>query len=493
MSPEDRMAALAQSQSSNDYAVIGLGGYGIVVAPALPNTNNLGRRQTFPKNVTKIFHRVENRNKAIANRNRVRRISEKANIPVYPYQRRYTLRNLAPSIKGMVSHYLASTGKRMVTNDTELTLLRLPNLGVDFNAIARTPDYIQRGASLPYLDICTQIYKCMDVVKSFWDAGYIHADIRETNMLLDLETGHLTIIDFDWLKPVDDLYREYLKFFYPHPPECLFVWGRTLEDGRSVAMKNLNRTATVNTALYELVKKEGQDVYDSAEAGEAMAHFAETYPHPRHNVEGFRRGLFDIASSTIDSYGLAHALHYLFKQIWLLQPDASGALYQPEFGLFEEFGGVQTFEEYDKFMYVRRMLYEQFIPNMGHSNYRKRWTIDTALREFRFMMEQIGYNVEERMLALYPSPNPATAVASAVVQELLWMRMLADLQPSAKTPSPPSSQTVQQARHALDLIIQATQQGMHDEQSTPRKRMTRNAKNTRQTKKPRKATKTTSP
>jgi serine/threonine protein kinase len=66
----------------------------------------------------------------------------------------------------------------------------------------------------------------MRLVKIIKDAKYIHGDIRETNVLCNVETSIMTIIDFGMMKKRADFLQDYLNrvnYFYSHPPELTLM------------------------------------------------------------------------------------------------------------------------------------------------------------------------------------------------------------------------------------------------------------------------------
>lgn len=253
---------------SDKYEIAGKGSYGIVVSPALPNKNNTGKNIKYPKNVTKIYKNKQFYNKTLSTTNNIKSKIPELHINAIPYTKRYTLKNLPNSIKRGVNKYLNS-----VPNNAELYMLRSPNLGIAISDISRKSDYYRYVRYAPYMDICLEMYKCMSVVKAIHSAGYIHGDIRETNVLFNLDTRQMTIIDFDWLKTFDNFLMEYPVFFYSHPPECLFVWGREIQNTfywiDSLIEENKYKTKDEIRKMYDIVFR-SNDIYLSSSAADGV-------------------------------------------------------------------------------------------------------------------------------------------------------------------------------------------------------------------------------
>jgi len=304
------------------------------------------------------------------------------------YRRSYRLRNLNASIRSKVKKFL---GPRTPDNSV-LSLMRTPFLGSSIYHIDETPEEYRALRNIPYQILCAQMLQCMKVVQAIHAAGYIHGDIRETNVLCHLDTGALTIIDFDWLKPFDDFYKDYPIFFYPHPPEALFIWGRD-----DISIYNVSHDKNTNKQSYDVVKNDEADIYLSNEAAEGVTYFATTYmpklssapfysiPWEKHRLE-----LFNIAKDYIDSYGLAHSFTVLLKKAWYI----TDVLSEPPVGTIAMDIGPQGVEaEHRRFLQIRKYIAKTLLPNMLHSNYTRRWNIDTAIREFTAAMERLGMDV----------------------------------------------------------------------------------------------------
>jgi len=186
---------------------IGSGSYGVVVA-ALPNGN-----ETFPGNVTKLYSNKEKYD------DMVRLIPQlptllgtNAGHRMNTYKRTFRGRN--------ISNY---SRKRLgISEQAELYPLRMPHLGINIRTV------IQEKESIPFLRKCSiptiigQIVKLIRQIYKLGSHGYIHGDVREPNIMIQPSDGTLTLIDFDWMKPVDEFYEKFPFELYWNPPEFLF-------------------------------------------------------------------------------------------------------------------------------------------------------------------------------------------------------------------------------------------------------------------------------
>jgi hypothetical protein len=399
--------------SNNKYEIAGSGTYGIVVTPALPNKNNIGKNIKYPKNVTKIYKNKKAYKNAISTTKNIQSKIPDLHINVFPYKRRYTVKNLPKSIKRTVNRYL-NTGTKYNSNSNENTqsdslyMLRTPNLGISVFTIETNPFYYRKVRALPYKDICLQMYKCMNIVKAINDAGYIHGDIRETNVLLNLDTATMTIIDFDWLKTFDNFFVEYPTFYYSHPPECLFIWGRYVPfkeyNFLDLIKNNTFKNKEEIKQIYDIVNTH-LDYYFSSVAAEGMVEFIKyiekkgvTPINLRLWSPSMERVLFNTTKDFIDSYGLAYTFYKLLYRAWYINTyihNQTASLNIIERGF--NIGGfdVTNDAEYNKFSKIRKFIFLELIPKMVHSNYTKRWNITTALTTFKYKLLEIGIEVPE--------------------------------------------------------------------------------------------------
>lgn len=107
---------------------------------------------------------------------------------------------------------------------------------------------------------------------------------------------------------------------------------------------------------------------------------------------------YSYAKDYIDSYGLAYSFYTFLQRAWYINV----SLHSEDEVLHDidssyNAGGVDRFDpiEYNKFSKIREFIFMELIPKMVHSNYTKRWNIDTALTKFKYKLLEIGIEVPE--------------------------------------------------------------------------------------------------
>lgn len=369
------------------YETAGRGAYGIVIQPALPNNT-----RNYPNNVTKIFKEKNSYIKALSNAINIASKIPKLKTNIAPYRQKYKIRNLPNNIKRNVINFIDYEDE--TKNNSNVHMLRLPNLGISIDSIDKISEHYHTVRRLPYQKLCQEMYKCMTIVKDIYDSGYIHGDIRETNVLLNLSTSVLSIIDFDWLMPFEDFYIEYPVFFYSHPPEFLLIYSRP-ELLSNYKLRNPLILLYIEDIhlerLYNILDDKTFDIYNSSDAVNGIKEFKKMEDiQPFINKvslnNDIRDRLFDIAKDYIDSYGLGMTFNKLLNNAWYQGVDIS---YSGTHGI----GGTTTEEEFNKFNKIRLFIFNELIKKMTHSDYTKRWKIEEAIEKFEAKLREVGIEV----------------------------------------------------------------------------------------------------
>jgi hypothetical protein len=298
------------------HRIIGEGAYGAIVEPALPNVDEHGNPLLFgPDTVSKVMFRTKNYQKTLADVETIREKIPALAMNVTPYRRTYTEQNIA-TINGMLAHI----GSHKERNG--VYVVRMPNLGTDMFELPRNIDAINAmHAVVSESTMMKQILKLMRIVKAIWTAGYIHADIREPNVMCNTTTGELTIIDFDWMMPVARLQKKYPVYYYSHPPESMFLLDSVLPIDqylKSGPTRDVYLDAVYTNSI-NYMKNNNADEFWS----EIRLH-GDTRDGYAYNITVNMRALFDYAKDhgpdaalaryralyyeTVDSFGLAVAL-----------------------------------------------------------------------------------------------------------------------------------------------------------------------------------------
>jgi serine/threonine protein kinase len=196
------------------FKEIGAGGYGFVISPAIPNIID-GKKVYYPKNVSKVFDYDRNYNGIVSKAGILPSlIGHNEGHRINTYKRVIEGKNLPYNVRE----------KYHIKDNEVIKAVRMPNLGVDLSKVPANLDKL-RAVPIPYM--IDQIVKLMTQLEGLYTHGYIHGDIRETNIMIHPVEGTITLIDFDLLKPFDEFHKKYSRVygFYSNPPECLLYRG----------------------------------------------------------------------------------------------------------------------------------------------------------------------------------------------------------------------------------------------------------------------------
>lgn len=205
-----------------EHSLLGVGGFGAVFSPALPNYKN-GAWHSYPNNVTKAFKTPAAQSKAISDSARIYGLTGNSGHQVEMYKYRYSPNELPASLKAKFS------SEHFFPNGS--SYIRMPYLGVEVGKVESVKDKLQK---VPFGRILEQIVKVISQVKKIIDHDLVHADIRDSNILINPENGVITIIDFDLLNDTSSLFSRFDFDFYNNPPE--FLLFKTRSDLASVAL-----------------------------------------------------------------------------------------------------------------------------------------------------------------------------------------------------------------------------------------------------------------
>ncbi len=300
---------------------LGKGSFGCVVQPALPNENESGWVQ-YPQNVSKIFRRYTEYRNALNRTQKAHSIMGKnKGHRLNTYKHKYTTVNvLPPNVRKNCKF----------ENGEPIYVSRLPYLGV---SVMDAKYHISRLQAIPFSKIVQQIQKLFNQIESLQKAKYIHGDIRQNNVMIDPETGDLTIIDFDYLYPVDEFMSIYPMGFYSNPPEASVMKemrnevDATTDIPREIDTYYMNivgdpeRRSLINDYIQYYTQL---DI--SAKMGilqtkdlkpvfrDALLFYQETYKDkldkPRPDLAN------ELLAKTFDSYGLGFTLYQLLNYIY---------------------------------------------------------------------------------------------------------------------------------------------------------------------------------
>lgn len=340
--------AAAGGAGAPTYSRVGIGSYGVVIKPALPNINEHGALINYPSNVTKLFYNKDNKNKAFANSERIIDILGNESHRMYPYRKVYNFSRLTdPNVNRQIPKNLI---KKRVNRRLPLKMLRMRDLGVEIGKLSDRIHYTPLR-NVPFLTILQEIRKVFGQIHRLVENNYIHGDVRQTNVLIQPRTGVISLIDFDWLYPRAQFFIEYNAIpafgFYSNPPESLLLRNTLPNPITSLtdpgirpediiaaipadeivpadpdAMKLLDKYTYFTVNSWEGVKGDNA-VAVKTEIQNALIHninyIRTKLPagQPKAQViEGFIAETFD----RFDNYGLAATLFIVLKFVYVMTP-----------------------------------------------------------------------------------------------------------------------------------------------------------------------------
>ncbi len=390
------MAAAAQPPTE----ILGMGGFGVVFTPAMNNINASGTRKSFPGHVTKLFFKEASYKKALEDAEMLKRKLPALAIPYFPYEHVYNLKEMNQT----VINKLAKKGPGHFKLGDPAYMLHMPNLGVSLKHFASDPALQARyKASVPFEKKVQEIYKLMTIVRAIGEAGVIHGDIREYNVLVNVDTGDMTIIDFDLLLTKGDFMSRARGPFYSFPPEIAYLctpeWkeftnrylGRTKIDWYGAIWGQLPMSEDLERTLGR-VYRGGWPSSILGELGrmtsDAADYYFELQQRLREKFEANRTSakdieeVIDLAANTFDSYGLGYTLAVFFMH------------------------GLVDTQDLPLIRYLRQNQLE----SMTHPDPTKRLTIDRAISFFKTYItdeykKRLGKEIE------FPPNTPAARLA----------------------------------------------------------------------------------
>ena len=307
-------AASATSKPPIQSKFVKKGSYGCVMRPALPNRDNAGNWHEYPGNITKLYTDALNADKAVSDSGKIQSLmGENAGLKVHTYKHRYQVKNLPENIK----HSCGIIGSPY----NYVSGVRQANLGIDVQDIIKPENGAIRRQirELPVSKFIEQVQKVFHQVQNLVKKNYIHGDIRESNFMVNPVTGDLTIIDFDWLYPVDYFFSTYpVGSFYSNPPETLlfrnyerFPASTSTRDNEFIKKLELNTPSKINTYIspYIILFPTINIDFIVKKLQDAKRYLALKGINTKSKFKQYLERQFDI-------WGLAYALTLLLKNVW---------------------------------------------------------------------------------------------------------------------------------------------------------------------------------
>jgi serine/threonine protein kinase len=353
----------------------------------------------FPNMVSKIMYTPESYRTAL-------RVEEqlKKDVPALagtfvPYRRKYRTTNLTddPALQERI--------EEEVKPGSRIYVARMPYLGVNCDDIVKSRPLQRQLQAHGPRSLAHEVLRMMSIVKMIHQKGYVHSDIRTSNLMVNADTGQFTIIDFDFFLTVERYQRKYSHIFYSHPPEEIFLRRQGMKkslagklvdtlDDRAEFERFIVTTAYASKSEYKRYASWISSYDDmvvnvtdammrlwgiyaakvaAASASADLDELAEL------TVEEFDR----MTISTVDSYGLASALYILFK------------------------GGLDA----RGFTFLRDALIERILPAMLHANIYKRMSVDGGIAALSTVIDLLeeDYSQSSSNGGVSPAPAPVPA------------------------------------------------------------------------------------
>lgn len=306
------------------YRILGSGGFGAVISPAFPNTkmnpNGSTTDEYYPENVMKMYFHEGQFNSALRAYEKIPElVGHNDGHRVSTYRKKYTLKNIPNSIIKTLNKKIPN-----LDPDKEIHLMRIPYLGIDLNGIEGT--FVTDIQKIPFHTILKQIQKLFHQIASITAADYGHFDVRQQNIMINPKTGIMTLIDFDYLKPLSVLKDRFPFGFYINPPEALFI--KKFRSDPSYVISHKLTLDQIKQWFFE-IKRDGDKIRTYAFYNvKFLPHFLLNHEIPvtqtnliaeivNANVENFRALqkvadpgtlFYEKSLKTFDSYSLAAAL-----------------------------------------------------------------------------------------------------------------------------------------------------------------------------------------
>lgn len=223
-----------------------------------------------------------------------------------------------------------------------LPILRMPNNGIDLYTLQPGKTYY-----CPIPAFLFQIEKLLSQTKSLFENGYIHVDIRNLNVMINidieqyrqqdeiqLEHPRLTIIDFDFLQKIKHYMHMHCDMFrfYNKPPESLLMtgWPTCVDATPEYMQRTKNNYIREIYTAYILFWRNHLGI----EPEQFPAYFYEKLTQNHKDMTSTNEPGYDYGRDTlpmIDNFGLAYPLLHAIFCIYpaTIDPSTSDPALQP--------------------------------------------------------------------------------------------------------------------------------------------------------------------
>lgn len=348
----------------NSYSVLGEGTYGTIISPSLPNNEY----ESNPLNVTKVM-------KSKNDKNTIKIINYIKNIPmldfnIIQYKKTYTRKNF-----DKINNLKPRFGSEGYNKSNAFKMIRMPKLGYSFSDIYNSKEiptllYNKINIKILFMEILKLLFTVLQIFKK----GYVHADIREPNVVCS-DKCILTIIDFDLFMPFEEFIDKYDDgpergyFMYSFPPEMLWFLNPNPTSDiikyRNGGFDYLNKLYNNDKNLQKLTTNMNNiSVGNSKDKFKASKTKAIQHQRAKNNRLFKHSEFFDIIRPFFDLWGLMLSIHVLMLTIDTSILDVRLSI-------------IYTY------------IYETLIPNSLHIDYTQRYTIEDAFNNYKTFLTKI--------------------------------------------------------------------------------------------------------
>ena len=366
--------------------VLGRGGYGCVIEPALPNY--VGKEWIeHPKNVTKLFKDSTFQKKAVSDAAKIVHVLQNDSYIATP-QVAYQASNFRPNIQS----------ECRLSPNSYAYALRMPNAGI---SIADLQGHEATLATLPVQTILEQCTKLFQQVQMFLDNNTVHGDLHAGNVMVHPETGVFTMIDFDWYLPKDEFFHKYAYAngfgHHTNPPESLLMfplkdWILLQTGTPSMDSPKMDPYLHYANAMY-FRKALPLPIWKADIYAANMDNFlyAETRVKPILKVRDF----FDAMFPTFDSYGLAQSLLDVCTRIY---PYRKGVDDFPQTAHLTNRGIPYSEAEHKTLQKQLKYLYDRILLPMIDMRLERRLRVEQAIARLQVDMPSNNTNNARKTL-----------------------------------------------------------------------------------------------
>lgn len=199
---------------------VDLGGYGVVIHPALPNDPPY---ENDPQSyVTKIFYHKKDYNDLRRKKKRLAKILGKnEGYQFLTYERKWLGRNLPPRVFRLLEEELNESNTNL--RNTRFYPIRMLHLGHTLQAIRASPEQMMNAQACSVKHLLVALLHVCETVATLAAHQAVHGDIHAENLLIYLAPPFcdMTLIDYDLFETheeVKNAYQEGRNYLYG-PPE----------------------------------------------------------------------------------------------------------------------------------------------------------------------------------------------------------------------------------------------------------------------------------